>query len=158
PIIPAGPEITAEFSNQATEATTGVFLQVNTIKHAPASPSFFKQARFLMRRFLLGTAGLDSGGFTLSAETIYGSGQLIEVYDESGHEIPLPARFDWDKVPASVLVNALATGSVMLSFRYDGGPSRQTKPSSSVDEVLVRIGPFPGLAGNPLDRYPFFEY
>src|SRR5262245_27367738 len=91
-LVPAGPDVTAEFSDPATEATVGVFLEVNPIKHGPSdSASFFGGGKFGMRRFVLGTAGLDSGGFTLSQEIIYGTGPLIEVFDEAGNQIELPA-------------------------------------------------------------------
>ncbi|MFO0980179.1 MAG: hypothetical protein U1E76_00265 [Planctomycetota bacterium] len=158
-IRPAGPDITAKYSDQATELTTGVYLSVNpTRRGAAVDGPYFERARFAMRPFTLSVGGIDTGTLTLLAETVYGSGELIEVYDESGNAIALPAHFRFDQVPPVILVNALDTGSVVLTLRYDGGPNAQVTPSTSLDEVLIRIGPFPGLAGNPLARYPYFEY
>jgi dienelactone hydrolase len=141
------PGLDAAFSIDSTEATTGVFLQVNP---EPVNGGNFGELKFLMRPVTLSADdSLSTGQFSLSA-----TGDSIEVFQTDGTPVPLPAAYDVTALPVTLLVNGPVTGEANLVFTYVGGGSFTT-----IDDVVkFRIGPFPGLAGGELAGYPFFEF
>jgi len=141
------PRLDALFSNDATEATTGVFLPFDP---APVSPADFAHRRYAMRPFVLTCeTPVSAGAFTLAAD-----GPGIEVRDQAGAVVALPASFEIASLPETLLVRGIAHGRTTLSAGYAGTAGRQELS----DEVLVRVGAFPGLAGRALSGYPFFEF
>ncbi len=147
----AAVDLTAAFSDDATELSTGIFMRVNSISTRP-----FAEARFLMRPFSLDTGGASSGAFVLGSP-----GDFLEAFLPDGTPVPLPATWNHDAVPPQVLVSAIAPGETHLYlWNRPASPvfSRPRKQSADVDVVKIRIGPFPGLAGRTLAAYPWFEF
>jgi hypothetical protein len=151
----ATPRLDALFSNDETEATTGIFMQIN---EGPITPETFAYRKYLMRPFTLAAdEQLTGGQFVLSA-----TGANLEVYYPNASPVLLPAVFDVTTLPQTVFVNATALGEAVLTATYQQSPNAgQRGPSVNqvgVDEVKVRVGTFPGLAGSALTAYPFFEF
>jgi hypothetical protein len=142
------PDLDALFSDDSTEATTGVFLQVNS---EPVNAGNFGELKFLMRPFTLSAHdSLTSGQFVLSA-----TGDSVEVFETDGTPVVLPAAYAVSGLPVTLLVNTPQVGEASLVATYsEGGPLTTLID----DEVKVRAGIFPGLAGNALGGYPFFEF
>lgn len=149
---PAGAvDLTAFYSDDATEYSTGIFMQPNT---AAASP--FAEAKFLMRPFTLDTDGATQGVFFLSSPD-----SLLDVFLPDGTPVPLPASWNFNLVPPVVYVSAAEPGETHLVLRHRQVVpvlSRTSVLAGAADIVKIRVGPFPGLAGRTLAAYPFFEY
>ncbi len=152
-------DLTARFSDDATESMTGVFLQVNTLACDGSDPTAtsFAATRLLMRSFVMSNGGVTSGLFVLSAEVLYGDSDMIEVFDVDGRKMALPSEFAFDQLPAGIMVSARSTGRVILRLTHESAFTTIGAPENT-DEVLIRVGPFPGLAGHALTQYPFFEF
>lgn len=147
-------DLTALYSSDLTEETSGVYLAVNSLRLKPFSPAeHFETVRLGMRPFLLSAEGLEDANFELRVETWKGTPDLLEVYDEEGNLLPLPYRFPPGGLPPRVLVNGIAPGVALLRLSY-----RTEDGRSGSDRVIVRLGMFRDLAGRPLDRYPHFEF
>ncbi len=142
------PRLDAAFSNDATEATTGIFMQVNI---APVGQATFAYLKYLMRPFTLAAhESLGAGQFMLEAV-----GGNLDVYEIDGTLVSLPAFYDVSSLPVTVLVNATALGEGLVSATYLADRDRR---EVGRDEVAVRVGQFPGLAGGELSGFPFFEF
>jgi len=145
-------DLTADYSNDATELSTGIFMSVNS---KAASP--FAESRLLMRPFRLDGEGAALGSFLLTSP-----GSLLEVFLLDGTPVPLPATFAPADLPQYVLVSAIGTGDTHLVLRHrkQSTPvlSRTALAVGESDVVKIHVGPFPGLAGRTLGAYPFFEY
>ncbi|HET9481775.1 MAG TPA: hypothetical protein VFP98_08470 [Candidatus Polarisedimenticolia bacterium] len=158
PALAAAQDVTAAFSDDATEDTAGVFLSVN--EYAPRlvngrQPWLFQEARFLMRPFSLSTGGSGHARYRLSESPVWADQPLLEVFLPDGTPVPLPAEFPAALLPPTILVSALDTGETLLRLRgVDDGHG----PPARKDEVLVRAGANPPLAGRPLAAYPWFEF
>ena len=149
------PRLDVRFANDATEASTGIFMQVN---QGPVTPETFAYRKYLMRPFTLSADELlTAGEFVLSTTT-----PSLEVYRLNGTRVDLEAVFDVTALPETLLINATALGEAMLVATYQPGPAASRQGSrvlqAGVDQVRVRVGQFPGLAGGALPAYPFFEF
>ncbi len=142
------PRLDALFSNDETEETTGVFLPVN---EGPITPETFPHRKYLMRPFILAADPvLQQGSFVLDADDA-----ILEVYAGDGTGLDLPAAFDVAALPETLLVNATAMGEALVTASYSAGPGAR---ELGVDRVKVRVGAFPGLAGDSLRGYPHFQF
>lgn len=142
------PGLDAAFSDDSTEATTGVFLQVNLVSVNPGS---FGELKYLMRPFTVSAhESLSTGQITLSA-----IGDSLEVYEMDGTSVSLPAAYDVADLPKTVLANAPQVGEATLVATYS---ESALLAGVLEDEVKVRMGVFPGLAGGALADYPHFEF
>jgi hypothetical protein len=139
-----GIDITASYSDDATEETTGIFLQPNL---APVTPANFAQLRNLMR-----PVTLDLVGTTESATLKVTGDPVLELYTESGEPFVTPATIDPADLPMTLLLSATRAGTGGLRFRVE------TTEGIFSDRILVRVGPFPGLAGKTLAGYPHFQF
>ena len=155
PGVSAGQDITADFSDDATEDTTGVFLAVNSIlEDQPTSGVTtvpFHAASLAMRPLQLSAGGLTGGTVELAVHAITGEADMLRVFRPNGTELTLPAVFGWNSIPQKLLLSARSTGDAIVELRQRGG-------ARTGDEILVRVGPFPGLAGQELSLYPYFEF
>lgn len=148
------PRLNALFADDETEASAGVFLPVY---EGPITPETFVYARYAMRPFVLSAdESLASGQFLLDV-----TGGNLQVYHADGSLLPVPAGFDVSSLPETLLVNATAPGEARVTASYQSGPAPPRGREAyqvGVDEVRIRAGEFPGLAGRPLPNYPFFEF
>lgn len=132
-------DVTAAFSDDATEATTGVFV---TPPVAPVTTANFARLRTSMRPITV-----DSPAAAMPV-VVDSSGGPIEVWRTDGTRATLPLSIDPGALPAQLLVNARFHGTSTLTATESGAGS---------DSILFRSGPFPGLAGRELAAFPFFE-
>ncbi len=133
-------DITAQFSDDATEATTGVFIPVNGEAVAPRS---FTYLRYAMRPVTL------SGGVAGSTVRLEASpGPTIGVYTTSGTAIALPATFAVSSLPMTLLVRGGSDGAAKLLL----------SDAATSDVVVFKVGASPGHAGRKLVGEPYFEY
>jgi len=137
-------DLTAAFSDDATEDTTGVFQAPNV---SPVTPAGFPQLRFLMRPVTLSAPGVQMS-LVLSAT----GDPILQVFTTSGTPVSLPASFDPGDLPLTLLVNATAFGSATLTLGTNAAGGAMS------DSVLFRSARQPGLAGTTLDFFPHFEY
>jgi hypothetical protein len=145
------PRLDALYADDETEATTGIFMQVNAWA---VSPETFPYARYLMRPVVLAAdEQLTAGRFLLEAQ-----GGNLQVFSADGTPLDLPATFDVATLPVTLLVSATALGESTLRASYQRPPARGGAREIGVDEIRVRVGPFPGLAGGALVGYPHFEF
>lgn len=133
-------DLTALFSDDATEATTGVFIPV---QREVVNPASFGYLKYTMRPVTLsgGTAG---SSVTLSASP----GPTISVYTTGGALVALPATFPTSSLPMTLLVYGGA----------DGGAKLKLSDATSQDLIACRVGAAPGHAGRKLSDEPYFEY
>lgn len=132
-------DVTAAFSDDATEAATGVFI---TPPVAPVTPANFANLRISMRPITV-----DSPS-AANPVVLDSSGGPIELWRPNGTRVTLPASIDPGMLPQQLLVNARHHGTSTLTATQAGAGS---------DSILFRAGPFPGLAGRELAAFPFFE-
>lgn len=148
------PRLDAAFSNDATEDSMGVFMQVT---EGSVTPGTFPYWKYLMRPFTLAAEeSLTSGRFLLDLV-----GGNLQVFRLDGSPLPLPATFEVASLPETLLVSATALGEGRVTAAYEdpNAPPHGAGPRKvGVDEVKVRVGQFPGLAGATLAGYPFFEF
>ena len=140
------PRLDASFSNDATEESVGVFMSPNL---APVLGANFAQLKFNMRPFTLAAdPSLASGTFTVDSD-----GTNLQLFTPAGDPIALPAEYDVTTLPVEFYVNATGFGETTLTATYT---ARAGSPTT--DAVLVRVGPFPGVSGESLTEYPFFNF
>jgi len=139
--------IDAFYSDDEIARTTGIFLPVNV---ASVPTEEFGHRRYLMRPFVISVADtLTTGHVTLDA-----TGASLEVYDQSGVRVTLPASYPAGALPETLLVSGAALGTEALTASYEGGGLPPLPP----DILRVRVGVFPGLAGRELPGYPHFSF
>jgi hypothetical protein len=133
-------DITAQFSNDATEATTGVFIPV---QRGAVNAGSFPYLKYTMRPVTL------SGGTTGSSVTLEATpGPTISIYTTLGVPVALPATFPVTSLPLTLLVHG---GS-------DGGAKLKLSDTATSDLIVFRVGASPGHAGRKLSDEPYFEY
>ncbi len=133
-------EITAQFSDDATEATSGVFIPINGEVVTPRS---FAYLRYVMRPVTL------SGGVAGSTVHLEPSpGPTIGVYTTSGSAVALPATFAVSSLPMNLLVRGGNDGAAKLLL----------SDAATSDVVVFKVGASPGHAGRKLVAKPYFEY
>ena len=142
-IEPVFVDLDAAFASEASEADPGIFMQPNI---APLTLGNFAELRYLMRPITLRAPSSGSPEVTLDVVATGDAG--LEVFDTGGGRIALPMTVGVDALPLTVLVNATSTGTAELELRR----------GAAADSVVVRVGPFPGLAGGELDQYPHFQF
>ncbi len=149
-------DLSAVYSDDRNEAALGVFVEVLPERlrwRSDRGPWPFATQRFCMRPFTMDAGKFDHGALRLE-EVPEDDQSRLDVVDESGRPIELPAEFSVEDLPEQVLVSAHRVGRSFLVLSWTDGD----KPWSVADRVLVRAGKFPGLAGHSLPRYPFFQY
>ena len=116
-------DIAVSYSDDATEATVGVFQQPNV---APVTPAGFAQLRFLMRPIVLSAAG-ESGAVTLSQTA---GDSILDCFLPSGLRVTLPQVFDASNLPQQLLVavanlvqGRFAHVEFLLFSQHDGDSS-----------------------------------
>ncbi len=133
-------DLTAQFSEDATEATTGVFIPVN---REAVNPTSFAYLRYAMRPITL------SGGITGSTVTLEASaGPTIEVYTQAGSLVTLPASFPASSLPLTLLVRGASDNWAKLKL----------SDAATSDQIAFKVGASPGHAGRKLVGEPYFEY
>jgi len=139
------PFLDARFSDDATEGTTGIFMHPNI---TAVSPVTFPQVKFNMRPFTLDAdPGMTEGAFVLETS----GAPVLQFFTPAGTAVALPHTYDVSELPVELYCNATAFGQATVTARFDavGGPT---------DDVVVRVGPFPGISGEPLAEYPSFNF
>jgi len=152
------PRLDALYADDQTEATMGIFLPVNAWS---VTPGTFPYAKYLMRPVVLWADELlTTGQFILDTQ-----GDNLEVFAADGTPLNLPAVFSVSALPETMLVSASALGASTLRASYtpqdaswDPGATKGERREVGVDEIKVRVGQFPGLAGGVLAGYPHFEF
>ena len=142
------PDITALYSNDATENTTGVYVPMNV---AAITPSNFNQLKFNMRPVTLDATlppSPTAGGPTV---TLSGVGSSVQVFQTDGTAVTLPASFPVASFPMTLYVNGVAPGTARLIATFDGG-------STNPDTLKIDVSNFNELAGKSLAQYPSFEF
>jgi hypothetical protein len=145
------PDITALYSDDATENTVGIFQGIHP---TPVLSSSFEERKLLMRPVTLdveisGLARRATGDLILTLE-----GPSLDLYSADGAAIALPDTFRLASLPCTVYLNVETAGDRWLAATChlpDLG-------ATGSDTVRVRAGPFPGLAGEALPSYPHFAF
>ncbi len=136
------PTIDILYGGSAGESQS-VFLIPQT---PPADAAEFPQKELGMRPLTIGIPSVvSSGGVELSTVD-----PGLSLYRTDGTNVPLPAVFLISELPVSLLLNgdeAISTRLVATSLE-----------SGAQTELPITAGPFPGLAGNPLNDAPFFRF
>ena len=141
----------AAFSDDETEATTGIFLAPHI---GPVNGLNFSHMRYGMRPFTLSAdSSVASGLYSLTLE----GDAILDLYTPSGAPISLPAQFDRSDLPVSFLVDATDFGAAELVATYSSAVSGVDEDPSE-DRVKVRVGPWPGLSGRALNEHPYFHF
>jgi hypothetical protein len=142
------PDLDAAFSDDATEATSGIFMQPNI---SPVSPQNFAYLKYLMRPFtVVADTSVHVGTYTLSVT----GDNVLALYRTNGQSVPLPAVFTPAELPLNLLANASGLGEAVVSATYvpfTGGPATS-------DDVRVRVGTFPGISGKTVAEFPWFHF
>lgn len=133
-------DITARYSVDATEATTGVFLPVS---RASVDNSSFAYLRYLMRPVVLSGG---TPGTTVRLES--SDATTFEVYTTAGVRMTLPTTIAASSLPMTLYVYGARDGQSKLAL----------SDNSSKDIILFKVGGWPGIAGRRLNNAPFFEY
>lgn len=143
------PKLDAVYSDDQTEADPGIFLAANI---APVNGLTFGHLRYAMRPFTLAAdSSVADGTYTLTVE----GDPILELYEESGASISLPAAYDRSELPVTFLVNATTLGEAdLVATRSENA----TTGSPTEDRVRVRVGPWPGLSGRELSAHPHFLF
>lgn len=141
------PLLDAVFSDDDTEGTTGIFMQPNL---SAVTPLTFPQLKYLMRPFTLqADPDLATGGFTVSVS----GDAVVEFFTPTGTAVSLPANFDVSELPLELYANATGYGEALVTAAFT-----TARGGDTTDEVLVRVGQFPGLSGQSLGEYPHFVH
>lgn len=124
------------------EFTDGAFVTKNV---ATVTGSNFSGLKFNMRPFSIAARG--TGTTVLSASTP----NVVEIFEQNGTPVSLPAAVP--ALPVTWLINGTNIGETTLRVDHtpSGGPT-------SFREVDIHVGCLPGLAGEDLSAYPFFNY
>jgi hypothetical protein len=99
---------------------------------------------------------VSSGTFRFALKVFSGSPDFLTVHDEVGRKISLPSDFTATNLPAHLYLSAQASGEALLSLVWLGSEAKGGDPL--LDEIRVRAGPFPGLAGETTLEYPHFQF
>ena len=128
-------------SDDAAETGLGVYLAVDA---APLGAEGFAVAQLDNRALIVSTAEpLPSGTVTLSADSAG-----VELYDESGGLLSLPAALDAASLPVTVYLRAVARGTTTLTASTDG--------CEATDAVILRAGTRPSLSGRAATLPPYW--
>jgi hypothetical protein len=141
------PLLDAVFSDNDTEGTVGIFMQPNI---SAVSQLNFPSLKYYMRPFTLSAdPDLADGGFEVSVS----GDAVLQAWTPAGTQVSLPTTYDVSELPVTFYVNATGFGEALVTASYVSGRGGET-----TDEVLVRVGPFPGLSGDELAEYPYFHH
>ncbi len=142
------PDLDAAFSDDPTEDTDGVFMLPNTSGVSAQTFSFLK---YTMRPFTVtADSSVTTGSFTVSST----GDNVLAFYKTNGQLVTLPAVYAAAELPVALLANATGQGEVLVAATYVpfvGGPATS-------DQVRVRIGKFPGISGESLAEFPWFQF
>lgn len=143
-------QLSVLYSSDATENTTGVFIAPNV---AAVLPGNFNQLKFNMRPVTvdatiprLGGAAAGAGGVILSS-----TGGNLQLFRTDGTAVTNPDTVSLGELPLTLYINATGTGDSRLIADYSAAATVN-------DTVRVRAGQFPGLGGESLSLYPFFQF
>ncbi len=139
-----GPALSVAYADEATLRATGAALIVDA---EPVSAASFGWQRLAMRPLTLSSAEPIAGAYTLSAD-----GDGLELYDEDGVALPLPATLDASTLPRTLLVRATTRGTWTLSATYTGEASCPVS-----DAVILRGVGEASLSGRPRAEAPWWE-
>ncbi len=137
------PIATFQLSDEAAEDGVGIFL---VPQPAPTNPAEFSGRQLGMRFLDLDFPPVITSG-VLRLETLEPG---LSFYLLDGTPLPTPYDFDITGLPVTVLVNADVPVDTQIIVR--------SLVSGATDELRVRGGPFPGLAGQSLPEFPHFQF